>query len=103
MGNFHLDGSLISWLIYADYLDDNDQNGSIIREMVDNPITNQWYWENNYRINNVGGNRSFRVGTIDVGIDRDYHIGGVFYTGVAFNYGVVGSEGVSVGSIGGLW
>ena len=51
---FHLDNSLLSWLVYADYLDDNDQNGSIIRELVENPQTNQWHWESKFGIHKVG-------------------------------------------------
>ena len=36
MTNFHLDGSELSWLVYADYLDDNNKDGSFIRESIEN-------------------------------------------------------------------
>ena len=37
MTNFHLDNSLLSCLIYADYFD-NEQNKSIIRESLQNSM-----------------------------------------------------------------
>ena len=81
MNEFRVDGSWVSWLVYADYLDDNELDGSIIRELVEDLQTNQWYWESRYRINNGG-----------FGVGSDYGVVGVGYVG--------GNSNDDVGSIG---
>ena len=68
MINFYLDGSLLSWLVYADYLDDNDKDGSFIRESAENPQTNQWHWESHYSMNNVGSSDKMGISSGCVGV-----------------------------------
>ena len=43
-----LDGSQTTWLIYADWLEDQDIDGSAIREHVLNDKSNQWFTETHY-------------------------------------------------------
>ncbi len=41
---FDLDGSDISWLVYADYLEDQDIDASHIREEVSEPSEGHWHF-----------------------------------------------------------
>lgn len=34
MSKFHLDGSEVSWLVYADWLEDQDKDGQLVRDMI---------------------------------------------------------------------
>ena len=42
MNKFHLDGSEISWLVYADWLEDQDKDSCGIREFSKEPIIYNW-------------------------------------------------------------
>ena len=42
---FKLDGSEISWLVYADWLEDKGISANHIREFTNNPTTNQFHFE----------------------------------------------------------
>jgi hypothetical protein len=101
---FHLDNSEFSWLVYADWLEDQDIDATHIRSLVVEPTTNDWCYEyytlinrrNNGRIGGGTDNEDHnfsRVGSneLDVGYGGDYsRVGG---NNISTDCAGVGSDG----------
>jgi uncharacterized protein (TIGR02996 family) len=78
---FELNGSDTSWLVYADYLEDQDIDAAHIREGVADPQTNQWIVL--YRRNNVGVDYSER------GVGCSSHAVGCGFTSPGSNFDAI--------------
>lgn len=76
MAQFHLNGSQISWMVYADWLEDQGIPANHIRELAINPITNQFCFEYSFMsyacdyiidrcstVGSYGGDEGEKVGT----------------------------------------
>jgi hypothetical protein len=55
MSTFTVNGSDTDWLVYADYLEDQDIDAAHIREGVAETQSNQWIFEYRYFSDSVGG------------------------------------------------
>jgi hypothetical protein len=63
---FHLDGSETSWLVYADWLDDNDKISAHIREPMF-VIPSNTNWHSYEMVFNIVGSNWTKIGSEFVG------------------------------------
>jgi len=100
-----IDNSDFAWLVYCDWLADNERytEEQEIRENITNPENNNWDYEHRFGfgVGHVGGGDvgDFSVGGGDVGGVGGGDVGGV--GGVGFGGGV-GGVGVGGGVVGGV-
>jgi hypothetical protein len=98
------DNSNNSWLVVADWLDDNDLVGAEeIRNQIYTPVINTWNYEHcGVGVGSVGGGGGVGGGSVG-GVGRGCGVGGVGVGGVGRGCGVGGVGVGGVGSVGGVW
>jgi hypothetical protein len=85
---FDLDGSETSWLVYADYLEDQDIDASHIRESIANPCIDQWC-QDSQGFNNSGVGVDSGVGNStnnNIGSNTDMNTGSNWRVGSIYSY-----------------
>jgi hypothetical protein len=75
---FRLDGSETSWLVYADWLEDQDLDARHIREPL---FVNSWTYEANYNNGISAGTYETDVGTVSWRVGCNGDVGSKSYNG----------------------